>query len=68
MTRNEINRLRAECSILGIKPKIGQIHDLPLATRCRIAKEHAFYRMCQNIAILVFLIIMMSIAGGFDIG
>lgn len=68
MTRNEINQLRAGCSILQIKPATGRLNDLPLATRCRIAKEHAFYRMCQNVAILVFLIIMMSIAGGFDIG
>lgn len=66
MTRNEIEQLRAGCSMLEIKSRLGNVHDLPLATRCRIAKEHRFYCLCKNIAMVMFIIVLFLITGGID--
>lgn len=66
MTKEHINQLRAGCSILGIKPKTGQLHDLPLKTRVRIAREHRFYCLCKNIAMVMFIIVLFLVTGGID--
>lgn len=54
-------------SILSIKPKTGKLEDLPLELRCKIYKEHKFYCMCKDIAVLMFLLFVLCIVGGFEL-
>ena len=65
----DVKKMRAECSALEVKPKTGSVKDLPLPARCRIAREHQWYRFCkwfyETTLMIVISVGIVLVMGGF---